>query len=80
MPLRGGPCAAERRPLCRKEALCAGRSSVLRGLEEAPVSGGGPCAERRPSMLVGTVLCAERIGGPCVGRRLTVPNGPTPLC
>ena len=81
MPLGGGPCAAERRPLCREEALCAGRSSVLRGLEEAPVSGGGPCAERRPSMLVGTVLCAGRIeGGPCVGRRLTVPNGPTPLC
>ena len=80
MPLRGGPCAAERRPcaaerrpLCREEALCAGRSSVLRGLEEAPVSGGGPCAERRPFMLVGTVLCAERIGGgPCVGLR--------PLC
>ena len=35
------PRAAERRPrtakrpLCRKEALCVGRSSVLRGLEEA---------------------------------------------
>ena len=80
MPLRGGPCAAERRPcaakrrsLCREEALCAGMSSVLRGLEEAPASGGGPCAERRPSMLVGTVLCAERIGGGlCVGMR--------PLC
>ena len=102
VPPRGGPSAAERRPLCREEALCAaerrplcrreeapvpgggfcaGSSSVLRGLEEAPVSEGGPCAERRPSMLVGTVLCAERIeGGPCVGRRLTVPNGPTPLC
>ena len=54
---------------------------MLRGLEEAPVSGGGSCAERRPSMLVGTVLCAEKIeGGPFVGRRLTVPNGPTPLC
>ena len=64
------PCAAERRPLCREEALCAGRSSVLRGLEEAPVSGGCPCAERRPFMLVGTVLCAEKIGGgPCVGMR-----------
>ena len=46
------------------------------------MSGGGPCAERRPSVLVGPVLCAERIeGGPCVGRRrLTVPNGSTPLC
>ena len=33
------------------------------------------------SVLVGPVLCAERIeGGPCVGRRFTVPNGPTPLC
>ena len=32
------------------------------------MSGGGPCAERRPSVLVGHVLCAERIeGGPCVG-------------
>ena len=39
--IEGGPCAAERRPLCREETLCAGRSSVLRGLEEAPVSGGG---------------------------------------
>ena len=38
VPPRGGPCAAERRPLCREETLCAGRSSVLRGLEEAPVS------------------------------------------
>ena len=74
MPPRGGP-------LCREEALCAGRYSVLRGLEEAPVSGGGSCAERRPSVLVGPVLNAERIeGGPCVGRRLTVLNGPTPLC
>ena len=47
---RGGPCAAEggcpcrreeapvaaeRRPLCREGALCAGRYSVLRELEEA---------------------------------------------
>ena len=68
MPLRGGPCAAERRPLYREEDLCVGRSSVLGGLEEAPVSGGGSCAEIRPFMLVGTVLCAEKIeGGPCVG-------------
>ena len=45
------------------------------------MSGGGSCAERRPSVLVGPVLNAERIeGGPCVGRRLTVLNGPTPLC
>ena len=51
---RVGPCAAERRscaaqrrPLCREEVLCAGRSYVLRELEEAPVSGGGSsvCAE-----------------------------------
>ena len=61
VPPRGGPCAAERRPLCREEALGAERYSVLRGLEEAPVSGGGSCAERRPSVLVGPVLCAERI-------------------
>ena len=40
MPARGGPCA-KRRPLCREEALCAGRYSVLRGLEGVPVSGGG---------------------------------------
>ena len=34
-------------------------------LKEAPVSGGGSCAERRPSVLVGPVLCAERTeGGP----------------
>ena len=52
---RGGPCAAERRPrtaerrpLCGEGALCAGRYSVLRGLEEAlcreeaPVPRGGP--------------------------------------
>ena len=56
---RVGPCAAERRPLCRPE--------------EAPVPRGGPLCRK--------VLCVERIGGgPCVGRRLTVPNGPTPLC
>ena len=54
IPPRGGPCAAERWPLCREEApvprgaLCAGRYSVLRGLEEAlcredsPVPRGGP--------------------------------------
>ena len=47
MPIRGSfaaerrPRTAERRPLCREETLCAGRSSVLRGLEEAPVSEGG---------------------------------------
>ena len=40
VPPRGGPCAAQRRPLCREEVLCAGRSYVLRELEEAPVSGG----------------------------------------
>ena len=75
------PRAAQRRPLCREEALCTERYSVLRRLVEAPVSGGGPCAERRSSVLVGPVLCAKRIeGGPCVGRRFTVPNGPTPLC
>ena len=51
VPPRGGPCAAEMRPLCREEALCQ------------------------------KVFCAERIGGgPCVERRLTMPNGPTPLC
>ena len=45
------------------------------------MAGGGPYAERRPSVLVDPVLCAERIeGSPCVGRRLTVPNGPNPLC
>ena len=70
---RRGPCAAERRPLCREEALCAERYPVLRGLEEAPVSGGGSSAERRPSVLVGPVLCAERIeGGPYAEKR--------PLC
>ena len=75
------PCAAQRRLLCREEALCAERYSVLRGLEKAPVSGGGSSAERRSSVLVGPVLCAERIeGGPDVGRRFTVPNGPTSLC
>ena len=58
--------------MLREEAL---------GREEALVPRRGPCAERRPSVLVGPVLCAEKIeGGPCVGRRLTVPNGSTPLC
>ena len=46
------PCAAQRRPLCREEALCAERYSVLRGLEEAlcreeaHVQRGGLCAGR----------------------------------
>ena len=41
------PCAAQRRPLCGEEVLCAGRSYVLRELEEAPVFGRGSsdCAE-----------------------------------
>ena len=66
VPPRGGPCAAERRPLCREEALCAGRSSVLRGLEEAPVSGGGSLCR----MVL--LLYAEGIGiegGPYAERR-----------
>ena len=69
MPLRGGPCAAERRHLCREEALCAERRSLCCRVE-APVSRGGPvplrggpvpprggrCAEKRPSVLEG-LLC-----------------------
>ena len=65
MPLRGGPV------LPRGGPCAAGRRPLCR--EEAPVPRGGPLRRK--------VLCAERIGGgPCVGRRLTVPNGPTPLC
>ena len=75
-----------RRPLCRREeALCANRSSVLRGLEEAPVSGGGPCASRG-GPLCREVPCAERIGGgpvsgggSCAERRPSVLVGPV-LC
>ena len=54
VPPRGGPCA-ERRPLCREDALCVGRSSVLRELEDAPVSGGGPL-KRRPPWKFGTPM------------------------
>ena len=73
MPLKGGPVPPREGPCAEKRPSVPECLSVLRGLEEAPVSGGGPCAERRPSMLVGTVLCAERIGGVlCVGMR--------PLC
>ena len=56
LPNRSTPlcCGNCRRPLYRKEAICAGRSPVLKGFKQAPVSG--------------------------LGRRLTVPNGPTPLC
>ena len=63
---RRGPCAAERRPrTAERRPLCR--------REEAPVPRGDPLCRK--------VFCAERIGGgPCVGRRLTVPNGPTPLC
>ena len=63
---RGGPCA-ERRPLCREEALVPRGGPRCRNVFCAerngggPVSGGGSCAERRPSVLVGPVLCAERI-------------------
>ena len=67
VPPRGGPCAAERRPLCREETLCAGRYSVLRGLEEAlcrdeaPVPRGGPCAaEGRPLCREEALCAAER--------------------
>ena len=46
--IEGSPYA-ERRPQCRREeALCRP--------EEAPVPGGGPCAERRPSVPKG-ILC-----------------------
>ena len=77
--------AAERRPLCREEAFCAGRSSVLRGLEEAlcreetPVPRGGPvplrgspcAAERRP-------LCREE--ALCAGRSSVVRGLEEVLC
>ena len=61
----GGPCVG-RRPLCREEVLCAGRSCpVLRGLEEAPVSGGGSLCR----MVL--LLYAEGIeGGPYAEKRL----------
>ena len=74
MPPRGGPCAAERRPLCREEALCAGRYSVLRGLEEAPVSGGGSLCR----MVL--LLYAEGIEGPLCREEALVPlrGGPVP--
>ena len=62
VPPRGGPCA-ERRPLCREEALGAEKYSVLRGLEEALCREETHCAEMRSSVLVGPVLCAERIEG-----------------
>ena len=75
------PCAAQRRPLCREEVLCAGRSysSVLRGLKEAPVSGGGSLCR----MVL--LLYAEEIeGGPYAERRplcrreeAPVPRGPS---
>ena len=81
MPPGGGHCAAGRRPCAGEGALCAGRYFVLRGLEEALCREEAPVPRGEPSVLVGPVLCAERIeGGPCVGRRLTEPNGPTPLC
>ena len=65
MPIRGS-FAAERRPrTAERRPLCR--------REEAPVPRGDPLCRK--------VVCAERIGGgPCVGRRLTMPNGPTPLC
>ena len=76
---RGGPCAAERRPyaaqrrsLCREEALCAGRSYILRELEEAPVSGGGSsdCAEWFDSSMLRELQEAPvpEGGHPCAGR------------
>ena len=57
MPLRGGPCAADRRSLCREEALCAAerRPVPLRG-GPVPLRGGPCAAERRP-------LCREE--APC---------------
>ena len=64
----GGPCVG-RRPLCREEVLCAGRSpsSVLRGLKEALVSGGGSLCR------IVLLLYAEGIeGGPYADKR--------PLC
>ena len=83
VPPRGGPLCRE--VFCAERiggGPCVGRlahyaewsySSMLRGLREAPVSGGGSFAERRLSVLVGPVLCAERIeGGPYAEKR--------PLC
>ena len=63
--IEGGPYA-DKRLFCRREEAPYRR-------EEAPVPRGDPLCRK--------VVCAERIGGgPCVGRRLTMPNGPTPLC
>ena len=74
------PCAARRRPLCREEApvprggplcrklFCAER--IAERIGASPVSGGGSCVERRASVLVAPVLCAERIeGGPYAEKR-----------
>ena len=81
----GGPCAG-RRLLCREEPVLVGPVLCAERIEGGPVPPrGGPCvAERRPlcreEVLCRKVFCAERVGGgPCVGRRLSMPNGPTPL-
>ena len=68
------PCAVQRRPLCREEVLCAGRSYVLRELEEAPVSGGGSS----DCQMVRLLYAEGTAGGPCTERRPSVPGGP--LC
>ena len=62
--MSGGGSCAERRPLCREEAICAGRSPVLKGFKEAPVSGGDSLCR----MVL--LLYAEGIeGGPYAERR-----------
>ena len=82
---RGGPCAAERRPrtterrpLCRRDEApvprggSARRFSVLRGLEEATVSGGGSLCRMvlpYPSMLRGLREAPMPRGGPCAAKR-----------
>ena len=67
------PCDAQRRSLCREEALCAGKSIVLRGLEEAPVSGGSPVPRGGP-------LCSQVLSSVLKGLKEAPVSGGGSLC
>ena len=82
VPLRGSPCAAERRPLCGREEAPVPRGGLLcrkvfcaERIGGGPVSGGDPCAERRPLVPLRGSPCAAERRPLCRQEEAPVPRG-----